>query len=120
MKQNGFTLVEVLAVIIILGIIGVIVMPAVTGSINDSKDDLYDMQVSNIIEASKTWAADNLSSLPTTVGEEKKVSLKELQENGYIDENITNPKTNKVFDPTTNCVNISFNGKKYTYSLGSC
>lgn len=120
MKRNGFTLVEVLAVIIILGIIGVIIMPAVTGSINDSKDELYDMQVSNIVEAGKTWSADNLNSLPTTVGDVKKVSLKELQEDGYIDENITNPKTNKIFDPTTTCVHISFNGKKYNYTLGSC
>lgn len=120
MKRNGFTLVEVLAVIIILGIIGVIVMPAVTGSINDSKDELYNMQISNIIEAGKTWSADNINSLPTTTGEVKKVSLQELQENGYIDENITNPKTNKLFEPTTNCVSITYNGKKYNYSLGSC
>lgn len=118
MKQKGFTLVEVLAVIIILGVIGLIVMPAVTGSINDSKDDLYDMQVSNIIEAGKTWSADNLNSLPTISGDSKVVTLQELQENGYIDEDITNPKTNKKFDPTTTCVKVTYNGKKYEYSLG--
>lgn len=117
MKKNGFTLIEVLAVIIILGVIGLIVMPVVTNSLKESKADLYKIQISNIKEAAKTWSADNINKLPTETGGNKNITLKVLQDEGYIDQNITNPKTDSEFEPTKVCVNIKFNGKKYIYTV---
>ena len=117
MKKNGFTLIEILAVLIILGVVGLIVMPVVTNSLRESKDDLYNVQISNIKEAAKTWSADNMNKLPTTTGGNKNVNLKMLQDEGYIEENITNPKTDETFDPLKVCVNIKFNGKKYVYTV---
>lgn len=117
MKNKGFTLIEVLAVIIILGVIGLIVMPVVTNSLRESKDDLYEVQISNIKEASKTWAADNIYTLPTGVDESVIVTLETLQTEGYIDEGIKNPKTDELFEPTETCVKVLYNGKKYTYTV---
>lgn len=117
MKRNGFTLIEVLTVIIILGVIGLIVMPVVTNSLKESKDDLYEVQISNIREASKTWAADNIYTLPTETNGSVIVTLETLQSEGYIDEGTKNPKTDELFNTTETCVKVSYNGKKYTYTV---
>lgn len=117
MKKNGFTLIELLAVIIILGVLGLIVMPVVTNSLKESKDDLYNTQLANIKEAAKTWSADNINSLPITEGSSINVKLKVLQDGGYIDSDITNPKTDEEFDPNIVYVNITFDGKKYEYQV---
>ena len=117
MKKNGFTLIELLAVIIILGVLGLIVMPVVTNSLKESKEDLYNTQLANIKEAAKTWSADNINKLPTAINDNKNVTLEKLQSEGYIDEEIINPKTDAKFDPLKVCVNIKFNGKKYVYTV---
>lgn len=117
MKENGFTLIEILAVIIILGVVGLIVMPVVTNSLKESKDDLYEVQISNIREASKTWAADNIYTLPTEINGSVIVTLDTLQTEGYIDEGIKNPKTDELFNTTETCVKVLYNGKKYTYTV---
>ena len=53
LNNRGFTLVEVLAVIIILAIIAGIAIPNVLSTINTSKDRSYDIMIKNIITASK-------------------------------------------------------------------
>lgn len=53
LNNRGFTLVEVLAVIIILAIISGIAIPNVLSTINTSKDRSYDIMIKNIITASK-------------------------------------------------------------------
>ena len=40
-KRNGFTLVELLAVILILGILGLIAVPSINGIMKNSKKDTY-------------------------------------------------------------------------------
>ena len=60
MKNNkGFTLVELLAVIIILGVVGLIAFPTITGIINDSKNKAYDEQVRTIERAAEKWFLEN-------------------------------------------------------------
>ena len=54
LNNKGFTLVEVLAVIVILGIIAGIAAPNVLSTINNSKNKSYDIMISNIITASKS------------------------------------------------------------------
>ena len=117
MKKNGFTLIEVLAVIIILGVIGLIVMPVVTNSLKESKDELLEVQLTNIKEAAKTWSADNVDKLPIVENDSKNITLEKLQTEGYIDEDIKNPKTDELFNGKAVCVNIKFNGKKYIYNV---
>ena len=51
--KKGFTLVELLGVIVILGIIGLIVTPLVLGTINDSEENVNEMQVETIKRAAK-------------------------------------------------------------------
>lgn len=52
--NKGFTLVEVLAVIVIIAVLGGIAIPGVLSSINTSKDASYNIMISNIVSASQS------------------------------------------------------------------
>ena len=52
LNNKGFTLIEILAVIVILSLLAGIAIPSVLSSINTSKDASYDIMISNIVTAS--------------------------------------------------------------------
>ena len=62
--KKGFTLVELLAVLVILGLLGLIVVPVVDKIIKDNRNNLYELQIKNIEEGARNWAAKNPLSLP--------------------------------------------------------
>ncbi|MDD3241466.1 MAG: tail fiber protein [Bacilli bacterium] len=51
LNKYGFTLIELLAVIVILGVIMVIAIPFITGYIERSKKDAFDVSAYNILDA---------------------------------------------------------------------
>lgn len=117
MKRNGFTLAELLGVIVILSLISVITIPAVTSSLNTYKEKLCNSQLDQIISASKSWATDNIVLLPTENGKKYQVSLKTLAQYGYIDDDIKNPVTKVNFDLDSTFVTITRVNKTFTYEL---
>lgn len=123
MKKEGFTLVELLAVIVIIGIIYLIVFPSVTSFIDKSKEKSYNIQVDLIEKASKKWVVDNTDELlkkdPYHLNNIN-LTLTTLKKDGYLqDEFIENPKTKKIM---TGCVVVSYQSNKnqyeYTYEDG--
>lgn len=96
MKEKGFTLVELLAVLIILTIIFVISVPLMTEILDQSKNTLYKKQIDTILDASYDYSLKNINYLP----EEDNVSyitLGELKYEGLIDYDLTDPETNERF-----------------------
>lgn len=91
--KKGFTLVELLAVIVILGVLALLIVPNVAGTLKKQKENLYNVQISNIEEATNGWASKNFFQLPTQDGAFITIHLKDLV--GLIDTDITNPKTDK-------------------------
>lgn len=85
MKRKGFTLVELLAVIVILGIIGVIVFPTITKTMRNSKQKAYEEQINEIVRNAKIWGGKHTEELPE-IGSEKSVciSLEVLQNEGLL------------------------------------
>ncbi|MGI6324539.1 MAG: type II secretion system protein [Bacilli bacterium] len=57
--KKGFTLVELLAVIVILGIILAIAIPNILNLINNSKEQAYESQKRFIIDAAKKYVMAN-------------------------------------------------------------
>ena len=94
MNKKGFTLVELLAVIIILALLAVIASTSVTKVVDDSKNDLATAQIKLIEDAAKTWGAENMSALPEG-NSCIYLTLKDLKTYGLIDSDIKNPKTEK-------------------------
>ena len=115
--KKGFTLAELLGVIVILSLIALITVPAITDTLQNYKIKLCNTQLEEIISAAKTWGADNLVKLPSSEGQTKTVSLKMLSDYGYIDAVIQNPVTKENFELETTTVTITKQGKKFVYTL---
>lgn len=96
MNKKGFTLVELIAVIVILGLLALIANSSVVNVVKNSKSDLYNTQIKLIESAAETWGNDNLDKLPND-GECKYLTLSNLKNYGLIEENVINPKTNSEF-----------------------
>ena len=54
LNNKGFTLVEVLAVIAIIALLGAIAIPGVLSTINTSKESSYNIMISNIVTSSQS------------------------------------------------------------------
>lgn len=123
MKKDGFTLVELLAVVVIIGITYLIIFPSVTSFIDKSKEKSYNIQVDLIEKASKKWVIDNTDELlkkdPYHLNNIN-LTLTTLKKEGYLqDMFIENPKNKKIM---TGCVVVSYQSNKnqyeYTYEDG--
>lgn len=114
--RNGFTLAELLGVIVILGIIAVITTSAVGRSLRNSHYETCLAQEKNIIEGAKTWAIDYAKELPSAGGT-KVLLLKELQDNGYVEDELKNPMTSEVYSAGTKVKIYSSNGTSYEYTV---
>jgi len=102
MKERGFTLVEVLGVIAILGVILAITVPTMIGVMDRSKQRAYNIQVNSIVDAAKSYVLKNAYRDPTMqdIGVVFEVSLQKLNEAGTIDLPIKNPITDENYDIT--------------------
>lgn len=93
--KKGFTLAEMLGVIIILALIALIVFPTVASLIKQSKEDTYKEQVDYILNASNNWITANSVSLSQTGT--NCLSLTDLKNSGYIDnKDIIDPRDESV------------------------
>lgn len=83
--NKGFTLIEMLATIIILGILVTIVLFSANNLIKTSNLEYYNTSEKMMILASKDYFADYRSYLPKEVGEKTRVLLSALVLEEYID-----------------------------------
>ena len=115
MNKSGFTLAELLAVIVILGLLAVIVIPIVTETLNAYRTRVCETQVKNVIEAARAWGSEeeNLVKLPLDDTETRTITLAELQEAGYIEKDIKNPLDNSI--DLEMDITISKKGHRYVY-----
>jgi type IV pilus assembly protein PilA len=108
-NQRGMTLVELLAVIVILGIISAIAIPSIGKVIENSKRDAIRADAIQVLNAAKLYAAEN-GTLDTS---ENPLSLTDLSD--YID-NVTTSTTYEItFD--NNTPKISGTGTKGKTSI---
>ena len=112
MKKRGFTLIEMMSVIIILAVIALIVTPLVIGSIKDSKQKLYDTQIENIVSAAKSYMID----LDLEDNETITLTLNDLKKTGKVKKDIKNPKTGEEFNECM-MVTVTKMGESYDYKV---
>jgi prepilin-type N-terminal cleavage/methylation domain-containing protein len=58
MKKKGFTLVELLAVITLIGILGLITVPVINNTIKNSRKKAFKETLNAIVESAKIYNAD--------------------------------------------------------------
>lgn len=118
MKKDikGFTLVELLAVITVLGIVMAIGAISVNNLINRSKEKSYNEQVNAIELAAKTFATKHTEILDEEL-EENYILIDELKKDGLLEnENMIDPRDGKEIE---GCINVVYNKEtnKYEYNF---
>ena len=118
--KRGFTLVELLAVLILLGVVSLIAIPSVGKILNRSREKARESTKNELIKAAKNYYADNIRELPDD-GSHKCLSVSEIEESGYIsNDDIVDPTTEEKL---TGYVKIYFDNtyNQYTYEyVKSC
>ncbi len=128
MNKKGFTLIELIAVIVILSLIAVLVFPAVVSVIRNSKEKAYQDQVAIIEKAAEQCVYEHSSLLPDEVNDAS-ISLplsclmtgctyKGVEiSGGYIsDEELLNPRNSK---PMEGSINVTYKvaQKQYVFEF---
>ena len=114
-KRNAFTLVELLATIVIIGVVAIIVVPTVINNIEEARTKVYETQIQNVELSAKKWATENRKELDTEYLNPTFISIKMLKDSGFlVNEKLTNPSTGGEMN---GCVKISYNydNKIYEY-----
>ena len=92
--KKGFTLAELLGVIVILGALMLVIIPLVSSAIKGADEELYNSQIESIKLSLESWMSDNQRP---NEGEYITLSLSQLKEAGLVELDITNPKTKELF-----------------------
>lgn len=117
-NNKGFSMIELLATVTILGILSVISIGAVQMLLDKSKNEFYSSQEENMILAAQTYFQNHNKELPKSVGLERQVSLKTLVNSKYIDNVKTKSSKNCNIDNSyVEVIKLAKNNYKYNVNL---
>ena len=137
LNNKGFSLIEVLAVIVILGILAAIMIPTTTKMIKQNKEDNYKSLKKSIITATKVYISDNRYNIELETGEcnddgtgtrtiksintveiNSKLPISKLIESKNISSKIKNPITGKYLDADNSYIYVQYSCKNKNYTYG--
>ncbi len=142
MKLNykGFTLVELLAVIAIMGMLAVIMVPTISGVIEENKTNNSENLKKSIKSSARAYISDNryeikldnnscnnnntkreIFSINNKTILESKITVELLVNEGYLKSNsgeIINPETNKTINKEESNIEVKYNCSSKDFEYG--
>ena len=117
MNKKGFTLIELVSVLVILSVLAVIIFPNILSSISKGKNDLKKDNEKLIISGAKEYVSDNQNNFKSN-GNIYCLSVKTLYDKGYINTVIGIDSSDDI-TLITDVVEVKYvNGKfEYNYVL---
>lgn len=116
-KDKGFTLIEVLATLIILSIIGLIITPIITNLIAESRKTISKEQMAIILRSAEKWAVGNVDILPLVDNKTCVLPLSganSLKKSGYYEDK-------EIVDPMGGNLNgfiyLTYKEESYDYDI---
>ena len=116
MNEKGFTMIELLATITILGILMAVAIGAISWILDLNEKRYYSTLEKNVVLAAKSYYADNRASLPQAIGQSKKVTLKTLVEKKYLAEVLDYGKGDCTKSSNSYVKVTKYSSKDYLYA----
>ena len=113
-KKNGFTLVELLIVIVIIGILSAFAISATTKYISTAKKEKENQNINTAKMAAESYAQANKKILPQVIGDKREISFNELKSSNYLKEEIKNQKDELCMDNSYVLI-VKVDDNKYAY-----
>ena len=118
MKNKGFTLAEVLGVIIILGLLVIVSFPPLLNQLKKSKDKLSSATLQILGTAAEQYVEEHPSTYPKKNGNVYCLKLETLVNNGYLKSPILDASTGEQINETTNYIKFTIQGvNNYNYEM---
>ena len=113
MRKKGFTLIEILSVVVILSVISVIAYPKIIDVIGNARISAYNSAKGNILNSAKLKYMANINEANVT-----EYTVKELIDDGYLKKDTKNPITNKEYEDTKVIITKKDNDVSVDYISG--
>ncbi len=121
-KEKGFTLVELIATIVIIGLIALFALPQVLNQYSNHTEELSKQQEDMIVETARSYVLENGGKYPNKGGGENYcISMQEMINAGALDIHIAEHTFGKE-NYKNYKVTASYKGSSVSVSLssGSC
>ncbi|MBQ8535228.1 MAG: type II secretion system protein [Bacilli bacterium] len=114
-NRKGFSLVELLAVIVILGLIAAIGITATSFLVDKAKSEKMDSQKNTVTLSAQTYLQNNKNLVPKIIGESKIIKVSDLRKLNYLDEDIKNNEGESCMEKSYVRV-YKLSNTEYTYT----
>lgn len=119
MNKKGYTMVELVGVVVLLAALLLIIIPVVSKTLKEGKQEVYNSQIESIKQTLSTWAINYKPNKNEVV----KITLSQLQKEGLVEHDIKNPLTDE-FMPIDMVLTITNEDDIISYDVltdtGSC
>lgn len=121
-NSGGFTLIEIIAVVIIIGILAIVTVPSVSRYIANTRKTAYSSHEESMKRAAESYTIEcldgtNPNCLLPDRGTKQKLYLNELVDKGYLD-NLKSTDGKTFCDKNLSYVEIANTGKSnYEYTV---
>ena len=116
--KKGFTLVELIGVIIILALIMLLAVPPILNSIRSTRNELSDASKKIIYTAANLYVSENLNDFPKYDGNTFCVSIDTLSKKEYLPTIVYDSATGDEI-PKDSLVEIKVENNNYTYNMNN-
>jgi len=116
MKKNGFTLMELLGVIVILGLICLVAFPPILDTVRKNKNNINEATYQIIYSAANIYINNHKSEFELVENNEYCIKIQTLIDEDNLTSDLKDPDTNLEFN-TNKYVKVLVKDAKYTYSI---
>lgn len=117
--KKGFTLVEMLAVVVILGLVLIIAIPQIQNEVSNKKSSVQEASLKIIYDAAELYVESDISTFDNTPGKTYCIHIQDLVDRDYLEETITNFEDGTKIE-LTRAIKVTVNAyKEFEFDLMS-